>query len=74
MSYTAYSGIMKPGWMTFWLVIISILVVAAIIWAYLYFSMSQNKTKKVTALVVVTNILLIALEIMFILMKVNVFI
>jgi len=73
MTYTAFDGIIsKNGWLIFWLVLFTILTVFGLILAYLYFRTSQNKTRKVTISIILFNILVIAFELQFIFIKINV--
>ncbi|MHA1303171.1 MAG: hypothetical protein ACTSQE_00925 [Candidatus Heimdallarchaeaceae archaeon] len=72
MVYTAYEGFLKGGWLIFWLVLFSILTVAVLIWVFLYFQTSQNKSRKMSIFIIVLNVLIIAFEIQLILIKANV--
>lgn len=73
MTYTAYDGLISSsGWLTFWLVLFSILTVAALTWFFLYIEHSQNKNKKTTTLIIVINALIIAFELQLIFLRINV--
>ena len=72
MVYTAYNGVLHGGWLTFCLVIFSILTIAAIIWFLLYIEMSQRKSWKMTSIIVVICSLVTAFEIQLILLQVGV--
>ena len=72
MAYTAYNGLLTGGWLTFMVVVFSILTVASIIWFILYVEMSQRKNWKMVVLIVFICALITAFEIQLILLKINV--
>ncbi len=72
MVYTIYNGVLTGGWLTFCLVLFSILTVASIIWLLLYIEMSQRRTWKLTTLIVVITSLVTAFEIQLILLVLGV--
>ncbi|MCE7739176.1 MAG: hypothetical protein KAU62_11355 [Candidatus Heimdallarchaeota archaeon] len=72
MAYTAYNGLLTGGWLTFMVVVFSILTVASIIWFILYVEMSQRKNWKMVVLIVFICALITAFEIQLILLKTNV--
>ncbi len=74
MVYTIYNGLITGGWLTFFLVLFSILTVASIIWFILYMEMSQRKTWKLTTLIVVITSLITAFEIQLILLQIGIII
>lgn len=72
MAVTGYAGIFAGGWLTFMLVIFTILTIASIIWLILYVEMSQNKNWKLTLLIAIITAIVTAMEIQLILIKSNV--
>jgi hypothetical protein len=74
MVYTIYNGVLTGGWLTFFLVLFSILTVASIIWLLLYIEMSQRRTWKLTTLIVVITSLVTAFEVQLILLVLGVII
>ena len=72
MAYTAYNGLLTGGWLTFMLVVFSILTVASILWFILYVEMSQRKNWKMVVLIIFICALITAFEIQLILLKINV--
>ncbi|MCK4897078.1 MAG: hypothetical protein KAS47_09720 [Candidatus Heimdallarchaeota archaeon] len=74
MVYTIYNGVLTGGWLTFFLVLFSILTVASIIWFILYIEMSQRRNWKLTTLIVVITSLITAFEIQLILLQIGVII
>ncbi|MCE7749057.1 MAG: hypothetical protein GPJ51_11705 [Candidatus Heimdallarchaeota archaeon] len=72
MAYIAYNGLLTGGWLTFMVVVFSILTVASIIWFILYVEMSQRKNWKMVVLIVFICALITAFEIQLILLKINV--
>lgn len=72
MAYTAYNGLLTGGWLTFMVVVFSILTVASILWFILYVEMSQRKNWKMVVLIVFICALITAFEIQLILLKTNV--
>ena len=72
MAYTAYNGLLTGGWLTFMLVVFSILTVARILWFILYVEMSQRKNWKMVVLIVFICALITAFEIQLILLKIDV--
>lgn len=72
MAYTAYNGLLTGGWLTFMLVVFSILTVASILWFILYVEMSQRKNWKMVVLIVFICALITAFEIQLILLKIDV--
>ena len=74
MVYTIYNGLLTGGWLTFCLVLFSILTVASIIWFILYIEMSQRQSWKLTTLIVVITSLVTAFEIQLILLQLGIII
>ena len=74
MVYTIYNGLITGGWLTFFLVLFSILTVVSIIWFILYIEMSQRQNWKLTTLIVVITSLVTAFEIQLILLQIGVII
>jgi len=74
MVYTIYNGVLTGGWLTFFLVLFSILTVASIIWLLLYIEMSQRRNWKLTTLIVVITSLVTAFEVQLILLVLGVII
>lgn len=74
MVYTIYNGVLTGGWLTFCLVLFSILTVASIIWLLLYIEMSQRRDWKLTTLIVVITSLVTAFEVQLILLVLGVII
>jgi formate-dependent nitrite reductase membrane component NrfD len=74
MVYTIYNGVLTGGWLTFFLVLFSILTVALIIWLLLYIEMSQRQNWKLTTLIVVITSLVTAFEVQLILLVLGVII
>ncbi|MCK5410060.1 MAG: hypothetical protein KAJ30_07330 [Candidatus Heimdallarchaeota archaeon] len=74
MVYTIYNGVLTGGFLTFLLVLFSILTMASIIWFILYIEMSQRRNWKLTALIVVITSLITAFEIQLILLQIGVII
>ncbi|MCG3225163.1 MAG: hypothetical protein H7647_11900 [Candidatus Heimdallarchaeota archaeon] len=74
MVYTIYNGVLTGGWLTFCLVLFSILTVASIIWLLLYIEMSQRQNWKLTTLIVVITSLVTAFEVQLILLVLGVII
>ncbi len=72
MVYTAYNGLLTGGWLTFMVVVFSILTVASILWFILYVEMSQRKNWKMVVLIVFICAVITAFEIQLILLKMNV--
>lgn len=72
MVYTAYNGLLTGGWLTFMVVVFSILTVASILWFIMYVEMSQRKNWKMVALIVFICAVITAFEIQLILLKMNV--
>lgn len=72
MVYTAYNGLLTGGWLTFMVVVFSILTVASILWFIMYVEMSQRKNWKMVALIVFICAVITAFEIQLILLKLNV--
>jgi len=72
MAYTAYNGLLTGGWLTFMVVVFSILTVASILWFILYVEMSQRKNWKMVVLIVFICAVITAFEIQLILLKMNV--
>ncbi|MCG3258139.1 MAG: hypothetical protein H7644_00170 [Candidatus Heimdallarchaeota archaeon] len=72
MAYTAYNGLLTGGWLTFMVVIFSILTVISILWFILYVEMSQRKNWKMVVLIVFICAVITAFEIQLILLKMNV--
>ncbi|MHA1217947.1 MAG: hypothetical protein ACTSSN_05300 [Candidatus Heimdallarchaeaceae archaeon] len=72
MAYTAYNGLLTGGWLTFMVVVFSILTVASIIWFIMYVEMSQRKNWKMVVLIVFICAVITAFEIQLILLKMNV--
>ena len=72
MAYTPYKGIFTGGFLTFMVVFFGIIVIATLIWFFLYVEMSERKDWKTGVLISVINVLLIAFEIQLILLKTNV--
>ena len=72
MAYTAYNGLLTGGWLTFMVVVFSILTVASILWFILYVEMSQRKNWKMVVLIIFICALITAFEIQLILLKINV--
>lgn len=72
MAYTAYNGLLTGGWLTFMVVVFSILTVASIIWFILYVEMSQRKNWKMVVLIIFICAVITAFEIQLILLKINV--
>ncbi len=72
MAYTAYNGLLTGGWLTFMVVIFSILTVISILWFILYVEMSQRKSWKMVVLIVFICAVITAFEIQLILLKMNV--
>ncbi len=72
MAYTAYNGLLTGGWLTFMVVVFSILTIASIIWFILYVEMSQRKNWKMITLLIIICALITAFEIQLILLKINV--
>ncbi|MCK5304439.1 MAG: hypothetical protein KAJ72_04255 [Candidatus Heimdallarchaeota archaeon] len=74
MVYTIYNGVITGGFLTFLLVLFSILTIVSIIWFILYIEMSQRRNWKLTALIVVITSLITAFEIQLILLQIGVII
>ena len=74
MVYTIYNGVLTGGWLTFFLVLFSILTVASIIWFILYIEMSQRRSWKLTTLILVITSLVTAFEIQLILLQIGIII
>ena len=72
MVYTAYNGLLTGGWLTFMVVVFSILTIASILWFILYVEMSQRKNWKMVVLIVFICAVITAFEIQLILLKMNV--
>ena len=72
MAVISYAGIFAGGWLTFMLVVFSILTLASIIWLILYVEMSKNKTWKLTLFIALITAIVTAMEIQLILIKSNV--
>ena len=72
MAVTGYDGIFAGGWLTFMLVIFTILTIASVVWLILYVEMSKNKTWKMTLSVALITAIVTAMEIQLILIKSNV--
>ena len=74
MVYTIYNGVITGGFLTFLLVLFSILTIVSIIWFILYIEMSQRRNWKLTTLIVVITSLITAFEIQLILLQIGVII
>ncbi|MHA1551557.1 MAG: hypothetical protein ACTSUP_08155 [Candidatus Heimdallarchaeaceae archaeon] len=74
MVYTIYNGVITGGFLTFLLVLFSILTIVSIIWFILYIEMSQRRNWKLTALIVIITSLITAFEIQLILLQIGVII
>ncbi|MCK4844835.1 MAG: hypothetical protein KAS95_04110 [Candidatus Heimdallarchaeota archaeon] len=72
MAVISYAGIFAGGWLTFMLVVFTILTIASIIWLILYVEMSKNKTWKLTLFIAIITAVVTAMEIQLILIKSNV--
>lgn len=72
MAVISYAGIFAGGWLTFMLVVFTILTLASIIWLILYVEMSKNKTWKLTLFIAIITAIVTAMEIQLILIKSNV--
>ncbi len=72
MAVTGYDGIFTGGWLTFMLVIFTILTIASVVWLVLYVEMSKNKTWKMTLSIAIITAIVTAMEIQLILIKSNI--